>query len=321
MMRGHFAYRIVRGEFRLCTDLAEEAMQFAEKVGDAGIMMEALFLHGLTKLYRGDFVGAAQSCALALAEFDDRERTAFWATLTGENSGVARTAAISGAGALAYWFAGSRPRPQSRGLRPGALARSSLQPRIRTASHGLALSNTAGSARTTEAAGDEEMQVATEQGFQFWHASGQLYSAAGRLLRGQMDEGLRLLQKGLDAYRATGAGLGLPYYLSLLMEVFRQAGRFADARRAFDEAILLVEKNDERFQEAELHRLRGELHLAEANDQNRRRVLIPARDRDCAPSAKQIVGIARDRQPGPSATPAGPPACGPQRADQRVRCL
>ena len=43
-------------------------------------------------------------------------------------------------------------------------------------------------------------------------------------------------------------------------------GRFAEAHRAFDDAFALVEKNDERFQEAELHRLRGELCLAESND-------------------------------------------------------
>src|SRR5207245_1638927 len=43
--------------------------------------------------------------------------------------------------------------------------------------------------------------------------------------------------------------------------------RHDDARMSLEEALGFVEKNDERFQEAELHRLRGELHLAEANDE------------------------------------------------------
>jgi serine phosphatase RsbU (regulator of sigma subunit) len=111
------------------------------------------------------------------------------------------------------------------------------------------------------------MRIATEQGFLFWHASGTLYAGAGLLLRGRSEEGLQLFQKGLDAYRATGAGLGLPYYLSILGEAFTQTGRFDDARRTLDEALTLVQKNDERFQEAELHRLRGELHFAETNDE------------------------------------------------------
>ncbi|OAI43242.1 hypothetical protein AYO41_02420 [Verrucomicrobia bacterium SCGC AG-212-E04] len=265
MMRGNFAFRIVRGEFRLCTDLAEEAMQFAEKAGDPGIMMEALFLHGLTKLYRGDFVGAAQSCVLALAEYDDRERTAFWSTLTGENSGVAHRCYL----ALAHWHLGSPDHALALNHEARDLARTLNHPfSLEYALHHTGwLHQHCRLGVQCQAAGDEEMEIATEQGFQFWHASGMLYSAAGRLLRGQLDEGLRQFQKGLDAYRASGAGLGLPYYFSVLMEAFRQAGRFEDARRAFDEAITLVEKNDERFQEAELHRLRGELHLAEDNDQ------------------------------------------------------
>ncbi len=265
MMRGNFAFRIVRGEFRLCTDLAEEAMRFAEQAGDPGIMMEALFLHGLTKLYRGDFAGAAQSCALALAEYDDRERTAFWATLTGENSGVAHRCYL----ALAHWHLGRPDHALALNHEACDLARTLGHPfSLEYALHHTGwLHQHCRLGAQTQAAGDEEMQVATEQGFLFWHASGTLYSAAGRLLRGQLDEGLRQLQNGLEAYRATGAGLGLPYYMSLLLEAFTKAGRFEDARRAFEEAGDLIEKNDERFQEAELHRLRGELHLAESNNQ------------------------------------------------------
>ena len=39
-------------------DFAEEAMEFGERLNDPGILMEALFLRGLTMLYRGDFFGA-----------------------------------------------------------------------------------------------------------------------------------------------------------------------------------------------------------------------------------------------------------------------
>jgi hypothetical protein len=45
-------------------------------------------------------------------------------------------------------------------------------------------------------------------------------------------------------------------------------GRFTEAHATLTEALTLVEKNDERFQEAELHRLKGELLLAESGDQS-----------------------------------------------------
>ena len=64
--------------------------------------MEALFLKGLTRLYRGDFAGARECCARAIDEFDDRERTAFWAGLVGEDAGVTHRCYL----ALALWHLG-----------------------------------------------------------------------------------------------------------------------------------------------------------------------------------------------------------------------
>ena len=51
-----------------------------------------------------------------------------------------------------------------------------------------------------QAAGDEQIRIATEQGFLFWHASGTLYAAGGLLLQGRLEQGIRLLQNGLEAY-------------------------------------------------------------------------------------------------------------------------
>jgi hypothetical protein len=58
MMWGNFAFHIVRADFGVCSELADEAMALGERLRDPGILMEALFLRGLTRLYRGDFAGA-----------------------------------------------------------------------------------------------------------------------------------------------------------------------------------------------------------------------------------------------------------------------
>src|SRR3984893_14058248 len=102
MMWGNFAFHIVRGDFRVCTELADEAIGFGERLNDPGILMEALFLKALTLLYRGDFAGARDCCARAIAEFDDRERTAYWAGFVGENAGVNHRCYL----ALALWHLG-----------------------------------------------------------------------------------------------------------------------------------------------------------------------------------------------------------------------
>ena len=59
--------------------------------------------------------------------------------------------------------------------------------------------------------------------------------------------------------------------------------RFEDARLALDEGLAIVQKNDERFQEAELHRLKGELLLTE----------FPDRTAAAEESFRQAIEIAR----------------------------
>jgi predicted ATPase len=116
------------------------------------------------------------------------------------------------------------------------------------------------------AAAEEQMRLATEQGFPFWLATGTIYRGAALLLGGSLQEALPAVLKGLDAYRATGTA-ALPYYHSMLGDAYTQAGRFGEALRSLDEGLALVEKNDDRSQEAELHRQKGELFLAESPDQ------------------------------------------------------
>src|SRR5262249_26827311 len=102
VMWGTFAWHVVRGDFRLCTDLAAEGWALAERADDPGMRMDALFLQGLTLLYRGDFAGTRDHCARALADFDDRERTRFWAGHTGQDAGVTHRCYL----ALALWHLG-----------------------------------------------------------------------------------------------------------------------------------------------------------------------------------------------------------------------
>jgi predicted ATPase/energy-coupling factor transporter ATP-binding protein EcfA2 len=297
MMWGNFAFHIVRGDFEICTELADEAIDFAERLGDPGILMEALFLRGVTRLYRGDFAGTRDCCAQAVADFDDRERTAFWASVVGEDAGVTHRCYL----ALALWHLGLPDHALQLNRDMLELARRINQPfSLEYALHHAAwLHHHCRLGRQAQVFGEEQMRIATEQGFLFWHASGTLYTAGGLLLQGRMEQGLQLLQKGLEAYRVTGAQLGLPYYLSMLTDACTQMGQFAEARAALGEAIMLVEKNEERFQEAELYRLKGELLLAESEDRSaaeecfRRAVEIADRQQSKAWKLRATMSLAR----------------------------
>src|SRR5262249_18487273 len=88
LMLGTWEWHGVRGELRLCKDFAAEGMEFARRLNDPGMLMEAFFTSGSNLLYRGDFAAARDCFATAVAEYDDRERTRNWAAHTGHDAGV-----------------------------------------------------------------------------------------------------------------------------------------------------------------------------------------------------------------------------------------
>jgi class 3 adenylate cyclase/predicted ATPase len=256
---GNFAWHVVRGEMGLSMDWAREAMALAGRFDDPGIWMEALFLLGVTLFYRGDFVGAIAQYEKALSHYDDRERTRLWASRVGEDAGITHRCYLS----LALWQVGYPEQAVRASWATMDLARSIGHPfSLAYAQHHRSwLYHRLRLPAETEAASEEGIQTATEQGFALFHATGTIYKAGGLLLEGRPSEALPMLTRGLDAYQATGAGMSLPYYFSMLGDAYTQVGRPEEAGRALDEGLAIAERNDELCQLAELYRLKGELAL------------------------------------------------------------
>jgi serine/threonine protein kinase/predicted ATPase len=265
VMLGMWEWRLVRGDVRLCVDLAADGMALAKRLNDPGMLMEALFMPGATMFYRAQFAEARARYQAALSAYDDRERTRFWTTYTGHNASVTHRCYL----ALVLWHLGypDQARKVDREMRE--LARSIGHP----FSLGHAVDFTAflyhycRLGAEVRAAAEEELAIATEQGFQLWQALGTLHKGAGILLEGRPAEALPLLLKGFTAFRATGAEIRVPCYLGILGDAYTQCMRFEDAHKALKEGLAVAEKNDNRCHEAELHRLKGELLLAESPDQ------------------------------------------------------
>jgi hypothetical protein len=70
-------------------------------------------------------------------------------------------------------------------------------------------------------------------------------------------EGISWIEDGIRDYRATGANIGLSYLLGMKAEALHLADRSSEALEAIKEAESLVERFEERFWCAELHRLRA----------------------------------------------------------------
>jgi predicted ATPase len=108
------------------------------------------------------------------------------------------------------------------------------------------------------------MSLTAEQGFAHWHATGMIFHGWARAAGGEVEPGLAEMRRGLAAQQATGAHLKVPYYLGLIAG---QADRAAGALPLLAEALARVERTGERWFEAELHRLRGDVLRRLCDDQ------------------------------------------------------
>ncbi|HEU0140600.1 MAG TPA: AAA family ATPase [Bryobacteraceae bacterium] len=78
----------------------------------------------------------------------------------------------------------------------------------------------------------------------------------------QYREGLDLISRGLAEVRATGSNSWMTYLLGLHADALLKGGQAVAGLQALDEAFAVSGRTGERFWEAELHRLKGELLLA-----------------------------------------------------------
>jgi predicted ATPase len=109
---------------------------------------------------------------------------------------------------------------------------------------------------------EELRAIAGKYDFSYFFAIGNIMRGWGLGTGGQSSEGIPLLLQGLTALRATGCNAVLPFYLTMLAEVYGKAGQPQEGLDRLTEAGTLVETTQERWAEAEMHRVRGTLLLS-----------------------------------------------------------
>jgi predicted ATPase len=118
-----------------------------------------------------------------------------------------------------------------------------------------------GSHAIASALADELVAVAELKGALLWQACGMLVKGAIFGATGRLTESLQMISSGIAAYRSTGATVTVPLYLVLLAAAQAELGQFDDAWLSIEEAMTAVETSGERWFEAEVQRIAGEIAL------------------------------------------------------------
>jgi DNA-binding winged helix-turn-helix (wHTH) protein/tetratricopeptide (TPR) repeat protein len=134
------------------------------------------------------------------------------------------------------------------------------------------LGNTTETRRETRRCAKVGIAVAEKYGFRFQRHLCTALEGWALVMDGRK-EGIEQLQQAFQAYKKMNGRVGQPYFLGIWGEALGQLGRFPEAQEKIEEAFRIVEATDERFYEAELHRIRGDLMLKERGNTPRKGTL------------------------------------------------
>jgi predicted ATPase len=103
--------------------------------------------------------------------------------------------------------------------------------------------------------------LSREKGFSLFWAIGATYQGWAMVEQGQGEKGIAQIRQSLAALTSTGAKTFESDYLTLLAVSYRKLGRQERGQKVLAEAFKTINKTGERWYEAELYRLKGELML------------------------------------------------------------
>ncbi len=243
-------------------ELAAQYLTLAEKQGATVPLMIAHRIMGITLLCTGEIAQGRAHSDRAFALYDPAAHRPL-VTRFGQDAGVS----ILSYRALALWVLGyveaaladaERALKDAREIGQAATLMYTLYHTSFTHIH---CGNYAGA--TTEV--DELVVLADEKASPFWKAYGMLVQGWLFVLTGKASDAVQMVTSGTAAVRSTGATLFAPWNLSYLAMAYAELGQFDDAWRCIGEAMAAVETTKEKWCEADIHRITGEIALMSAD--------------------------------------------------------
>ena len=258
VLYGFWVANLVAFNGDVMRELAVQFLALADKQRATGPLMMAHRLMGLSLLHTGDIVDGRAHLDRAITLYDPAEHRPL-ATRFGQDVGAATLCWKS----LAFWLLGY---PQA------ALADTEHALMVaREIGHSATLMYVlnfsawthihCGNYATTNALVDEFSALKDQTGSVFWGAWGMMQRGCLLALTGKASDAVQTITCGVTAMRSTGTTMWMPFWLSYLARANAEIGQPDDARRCIGEAMAAVETAKERWCEAEVNRIAGEIAL------------------------------------------------------------
>jgi serine/threonine protein kinase/predicted ATPase len=255
-LTGQWRYSLVTDSQRATLQIAKRIYALAEELDDSALLIGGYRALAVTLYYFGDFEGARQS-----AESGVR----IWRSGAAPPETVARkfplghpVVACLNYQALSEWHLEGNTSYQAAMAEATSLAKelNDMHALAMAEWHSAFLAYFERDPVEVERYGADLIELSARYNFAYWLAAGVILRGWARSASGDSG-GILWIEDGVENYLATGSRIGLPFFLALKAEALHLADRTSEALRVIREATGIVEKSEERWWCAELHRLSG----------------------------------------------------------------
>jgi len=259
VLYGQCAYQIVRADNSAARPSAQEFLREAERQGDASVALVARRVVGFTQYEQGSLVACRDSMQ-KVCDLYVEERDGHLGFQYGQNPLPPAMAVM----AIAIWLLGDIDRALR--MRAEVIRLCNATGHANTRAYAQLFSGCVLGILLQDWAGVREHGAAlitfTEQRrMPMWHAWAKFYHTFAAAAQAPTAALVGQMQKALAETDATGARNNLTFHLAMLAEVHGRVGQAARGLKVADDALALVEETDERWWEADIHRVKGELFL------------------------------------------------------------
>jgi predicted ATPase len=257
---GLCVFYLIRAEFKTARELGEHCLSLAQSRQDPALLVKAHQILGAILTCLGEFASAREHSEQSLALYDSQQHHALAFLYGGIDPGVACLVDV----ALELWPLGYPDQALKRVHEALRLAQELSHP----LSLSFALSVAAQLCQLrreiylAQEQAEAAMALSIKQGFPSWLVLASIFRGWALTEQGHNEEGMAQLCQGLATLRTTGVEFSRPSCLALLAEAYGKGGQIEEGLSIVAEALAAVDKEaGERFYEAELYRLKGELSL------------------------------------------------------------
>jgi predicted ATPase len=249
-----------RGALATAHEISDNLLALARQSGDDVLLLQAHHASWATAFLRGDFEATLDHASAGIKLYETVRDVAAVETYGSHDAAVCARA--FGARALALV---GRTREAARTSHEAiALARDLGHPFSLALAYvfAAAVDQTRHDADSSLEHAAAAVGLAREQDFRLLLAWASAFAGWASVEHGRGEQGLAQIRSAIAGAHATGCEQFLAHLHGLLAEAYLRDRRVDAGMAAIDEALALMQRTGERFWEAELQRLHGELLLA-----------------------------------------------------------